>query len=84
MIIPHDKVSDGLKRRIGHRYCLILANVSNSSSLNTANAQSLGFFQFTACGFSGDNVVGFFGYAAGNFTACGLDQGLGLVAFERG
>ena len=48
------------------------------------HTQGIGFFQLTAGGFSGDDVVGFFGHAAGNFAACGFDQGLGLVAFEGG
>lgn len=37
------------------------------------NAQGIGFFQLAARGFSGDDVVGFFGHAAGHFAACGFD-----------
>ena len=48
------------------------------------DAQGIGFFQLAAGCFSGNDVVGFFGHAAGNFAACGFDQGLGLVAFEGG
>ena len=37
------------------------------------DTQGIGFFQLAAGGFSGDDVIGFFGHAAGNFAACCFD-----------
>ena len=51
---------------------------------NHGDAQRGGFVELAAGGFAGDDVVGFFRDAAGNFAAGVFDQGGGLVAFERG